>query len=442
MGMLPRSTFGQTVLLVGVLLFINQIFSYLTVTAYVVKPNYQQTIHLLAKQIKVLFLDVDLVDDQIKATLGKRFFEATGIEVYNQEEAYQAGVLQMPYYWIFSDEMSKQLGGPSEVRVAQTKEFVIWVKPPAKMLPEGAQDLWVRVPLVEMEETNLSLLTLFLMAIGMLSVVGSWIFIRQINEPLRALQFAAEQVATGEFPEPLQEQGTTETIEVIRAFNHMSTAIQEFDRDRAVMMAGVSHDLRTPLTRIRLATEMMSSTEDYLKDGIVADIDDMNAIIDQFMDYVRHHRQEELTLEDLNLIISEAVNAESNQPREIFCFLNNTLPKVPLRNVAIKRVISNLLTNALRYSSDAIEVHTGYNHKRKMVFCSILDDGPGIAPSEVERLFQPFTQGNTARGDEGTGLGLAIVKRIIDTHQGKVELKNRLQGGLAATIYLPAVLGK
>ena len=437
MGFLPRSTFGQTVLLVGILLFINQIFSFLTVTAYVVKPNYQQTIHLLSKQIKVLFLDVDLGDDRLTAQLSERFFEATGIEVYNAQEAVTKGVNEMPYYWAFSDEMSKQLGGPSEVRVEQGKEYVIWVKPPEQMLPQGMTGLWVRVPLVEMDETNLSLLTIFLMAIGALSVVGSWIFIRQINEPLRALQGAAEEVGRGEFPEPLHEQGTTETIEVIRAFNHMSTGIQEFDKDRAVLMAGVSHDLRTPLTRIRLATEMMSDADDYLKEGIVADIDDMNAIIDQFMDYIRHHRQEDLQMDDLNSIINEVVTAESNQPRSIECVLDSKLPKAPIRNVAVKRVVGNLLANALRYSDGDIEVHSGYDRKRKMVFCAVLDSGPGIAEEEIERLFQPFTQGDIARGGEGSGLGLAIIKRIVDMHHGDVTLKNRVQGGLAATIYLP-----
>ena len=251
------------------------------------------------------------------------------------------------------------------------------------------------------------------------------------------MQGAAEEVGRGEFPEPLYEQGTTETIEVIRAFNHMSTGIQEFDKDRAVLMAGVSHDLRTPLTRIRLATEMMSDADDYLKEGIVADIDDMNAIIDQFMDYIRHHRQEDLQMDDLNSIINEVVTAESNQPRGIECVLDSKLPKAPIRNVAVKRVVGNLLANALRYSDGDIEVHSGYDRKRKMVFCAVLDNGPGIAEEEIERLFQPFTQGDIARGGEGSGLGLAIIKRIVDMHHGDVTLKNRVQGGLAATIYLP-----
>ncbi len=437
MGLLPRSTFGQTVLLVGVLLFINQVFSYMTVTAYVVRPNYQQTIHLLAKQVKVLFLNVDLGDEKLNNQLGQRFFEATGITVYDKEEAANQGVEQMPYYWVFSDEMSAQLGGKAEVRISQGKEYVFWIKPPEHMLPEGMTEVWVKVPFVDLDETDLSLLTVFLIAIGVLSVIGSWVFIRQINEPLRELQIAAEQVGQGEFPEPVRESGTTETAQVIRAFNQMSTGIQEFDKDRAVLMAGVSHDLRTPLTRIRLATEMMSSTEDYLKDGIVADIDDMNAIIDQFMDYIRHHRQEDLESDDLNTVINEVVAAESNQPRAISCQLDERLPLVPLRSVAIKRVLSNLLANALRYSQGDIEVRSGLDKKRKRIYCTVLDNGPGIPEEDVERLFQPFTQGDIARGGEGSGLGLAIIKRIVDLHYGEVTLVNRSEGGLAATIYLP-----
>ncbi|MCJ8269185.1 MAG: two-component system sensor histidine kinase EnvZ, partial [Psychrosphaera sp.] len=170
MGLLPRSTFGQTVLLVGVLLFINQVFSYMTVTAYVVRPNYQQTIHLLAKQVKVLFLNVDLGDEELNNQLGQRFFEATGITVYDKAEAASQGVEQMPYYWVFSDEMSAQLGGKAEVRISQGKEYVFWIKPPEHMLPEGMSEVWVKVPFVDLDETDLSLLTVFLIAIGVLSV--------------------------------------------------------------------------------------------------------------------------------------------------------------------------------------------------------------------------------------------------------------------------------
>ncbi|MFT5161894.1 MAG: two-component system osmolarity sensor histidine kinase EnvZ, partial [Alteromonadaceae bacterium] len=310
MRLLPRSAFGQTVFLVGVLLFINQVFSYMTVMAYVVKPNYQQIIHLLAKQVKVVFLDVDLKDPRLNEQLGLRFFEATGIEVLSHSEAMLQGVNKLPFYWVLTAEMSKQLGGDAEVRVSQGKEYIFWIKPPNEMLPPSMSDYWVKVPFDDLDESDFSLLSVYLVVIGVLSVIGSWMFIRRLNKPLRQLQNAAELVGSGEFPEPLQEQGTIEIELVIRAFNHMSTGIQEFDKDRALLMAGVSHDLRTPLTRIRLATEMMSHTEDYLKDGIVADINDMNAIIDQFMDYIRHHRQEDLELDDLNTVISEVVMAE------------------------------------------------------------------------------------------------------------------------------------
>ncbi|MFT4924744.1 MAG: two-component system osmolarity sensor histidine kinase EnvZ [Phenylobacterium sp.] len=437
MRLLPRSAFGQTVFLVGVLLFINQVFSYMTVMAYVVKPNYQQIIHLLAKQVKVVFLDIDLKDQRLNEQLGRRFFEATGIEVLSDKEAVLQGVDQLPFYWVLTNEMSEQLGGEAEVRISQGKEYIFWIKPPKQMLPPNMSNYWVKVPFDDLDESDFSLLSLYLIVIGVLSVIGSWMFIRRLNKPLRELQNAAEQVGKGEFPEPLEEAGAIEIEQVIRAFNHMSTGIQEFDKDRALLMAGVSHDLRTPLTRIRLATEMMSSNEDYLKDGIVADIDDMNAIIDQFMDYIRHHRQEELELDDLNTVISEVVSAESNQPRNISCILDEKLPLIPLRTVAIKRVISNLVGNAIRYSDGDIEVRCGYIKKRKQVYCTVLDRGPGIPTDDVERLFQPFTQGDIARGGEGSGLGLAIIKRIVDTHHGEVSLVNREDGGLAATIYLP-----
>ncbi|MCF7501920.1 MULTISPECIES: two-component system sensor histidine kinase EnvZ [Pseudoalteromonas] len=430
MGMFPRSAFGQTVFLVAALLLINQIVSYITVSFYVVKPTIEQVNLILSKQVKTVFIEWE-EGVEVSKEASEKFFEITGIEVMTQRQAMREGLAETREYSMLSRSMSEQLNGSARVRISQTDPLVYWVEAPQ------APGYWVRVPLTGLQENNLEFLTFYLSSIGFLSVLGGWLFARHLNRPLKALQQAAVKVGVGDFSTKLEEQGSTEVIEVTRAFNQMSRGIAALENDRRLLMAGVSHDLRTPLTRIRLATEMMSDDEDYLREGIIHDIEDMNAIIDQFIEYLRHHKREELALEDLNAIVNEVVEAEQKHHRQISFKENPSISNVPVSTVAIKRVVTNMIENAIRYSDGDIEVETRMSSNKKFAMVVVNDQGPGIPESELETVFEPFKQGDAARGSEGSGLGLAIIKRIVDMHGGRVQLLNRPEGGLSAQIYLP-----
>jgi two-component system osmolarity sensor histidine kinase EnvZ len=431
MRILPQSAFGKTVFLIGFLLLINQLVSYFLVAVYVIQPSLQQTNHLIAKQIKVIFIDVGAQDRQFSEELTKRFQQATGIEVYSLAAAGPYGLDNSIYYQYFSDEMSRELGGPAEVRIEQDDSFSFWVRPPQ------APDFWIKIPLNGLNETDFSPLQIYILLIGFLSVAGGWWFARHLNRPLQSLQQAALRVGRGDIPEPLPEVGSTEIISVTRAFNHMASGIRQLEKDRALLMAGVSHDLRTPLTRIRLASEMVSERDNWIRDGIVNDIEDMNAIIDQFIDYIRHHKEEALHEEDLNQLVSEQVGAERLQQRQIETDLAAHLPLVPMRRIAMKRVLTNLIENAIKYSDGPIEIHTGFEKGSKRLYVQVRDHGPGIPEQQMAKMFEPFTQGDTARGSAGSGLGLAIIKKIVDMHRGEITLHNHAFGGLVATVYLP-----
>lgn len=426
MKVLPRSAFGQTVLLIGFLLFVNQVVSYISFALYVIEPNQQQINQLLAKQIRVVFIDIN--DVQLSPKMAEAFHHETGIGVYREQDALKLGLASAGYYPYRSEQMSALLGGPAEVRISQGDEYLFWIRPPQ------APSLWVKIPLMGLEEANFSPLIFFLGIIGVLSVAGGWLFVRQLNRPLKSLQRAAEDVGRGIFPEPLTEHGTSEIMAVTQAFNHMSKGIKQLENDRNLLMAGISHDLRTPLTRIRLASEMMSDLDAFLKEGIENDIEDMNNIIDQFIDYLRQGSKDKAELGDLNTLVEEVLNVETPANRQII-FTPQSCPDIPLRYVAIKRALANLIQNALRYSQGKIEVMTG--QENDYVYVIVSDEGEGIPEADIERLFQPFTQGDKARGTEGSGLGLAIIKRIVDTHGGRVELSNKASGGLQAKVYLP-----
>jgi two-component system osmolarity sensor histidine kinase EnvZ len=429
MKILPRSAFGQTVLLIGFLLLINQVVSWISMVYYIIQPNTQLTNELLAKQVRVVLIDID--DDLLRKAFSTSFQEKTGIEVYRESDALSSGLAEATHLVYRSKEMSKLLNGDAELRLTQGgDEYIFWIRPPQ------APNYWIRIPLSGLEEANFSPLTVVLMFLGLLSVIGGWLFVRQINRPLKALQKAAEDVGRGEFPPPLAELGTTEIVAVTQAFNHMSRGIKQLEEDRNLLMAGISHDLRTPLTRIRLAAEMMSQQDEFLKEGIEGDIDDMNSIIDQFIDYIRHNSKDKPEPSNLNHLINDVMQTELISGRQI-TFSEHELPEIPLRFVAMKRAVANLIQNALRYSDGDIDITTGISADKNTVYFCVCDSGPGIPADEIEHLFQPFTQGDKARGTEGSGLGLAIIKKIVNTHGGEIQLTNREEGGLSAKVFLP-----
>ncbi len=428
MKILPKSAFGQTVLLIGILLLINQVVSYLSVTYYFIRPNYQQINSLIATQINMVFLEeVQYKNKETQAHI----YDATQIKIYNEREAIAEGLESAVYYQFFSRQISELLGGEADVRISSSEPFLIWVNPPQD------PSVWITIPMASFSEGDISPLTIYLLVIGILSVAGGWIFVRRMNKPLHALQVAALKVGRGKVPEPLEEQGSSELMAVTSAFNQMSKGIKQLEDDRALLTAGISHDLRTPLTRIRLATEMLPEDQDWVKDGIVHDIEDMNDIIDQFIDYVRQDNQEIRETCDLNELIGDVVQARNIEEDHVITTDLSPLPFINIRKIAIKRVLDNLIENAFRYGSEHISIQTGTDKKQKTVSFTVRDYGKGIPNEQIDNLFQPFTQGDTARGSLGSGLGLAIIKRIVSLHEGSIKLSNHKDGGLVATVTLP-----
>lgn len=437
MRILPRSAFARTVALIACLLLINQVISYVMVGLYVVKPSMQQISSVVARQVQgVLLLDEWLSNSRLnsaeKRDLAFKYSNAAGIKVFDHNEAVRQGLNQTVGYNFLSAQMSQLLDADSEVRISQGAYYQVWIR------TDNMPDYWLRMDLDSFDEARFSPLLFYLILIGVLSVLGGMVFTNWQNRPLKALQAAALQIGKGEFPAQLPERGSTEVIAVTRAFNQMSKGVQQLEQDRALLMAGVSHDLRTPLTRIRLATEMMPASEDYLADGIINDIDDMNAIIDQFIDYVRIDSSADNDAENLNYLIEDVVGHVPESWHSTITVDYGDIPQACVRAISIKRVLVNLLENAERYGQGKIHIISGYNRTAKRVWFTVADNGPGIAAADIERLVQPFTQGDRARASRGSGLGLAIVKRIVERHQGRISFgRSAYLGGLEVRVELP-----
>jgi two-component system osmolarity sensor histidine kinase EnvZ len=429
MRFFPKSTFSQTIVLIGLLLLINQVVSYLSITHYFISPSYNQINTLVANQVSTLFLsDLDTLSETEKEKLQKR----TGIRFHSPVSAMHAGLSDATYYAFMAKSVSEQLGIETEVRIKTGKQYVVWIR------PSTYPNTWISIPLIGIGDEEFSPLTMYFIVIGALSVLGGWLFVRRLNKPLQALQKAAREVGMGNFPKPLPLEGSSEIVSVTRAFNRMSQNIKQLESDRILMTAGISHDLRTPLTRIRLASEMLPNEQDWIKEGIEHDIDDMNGIINQFIDYARQDQAERFETINLNDLIKDLVESRRLEDTHNIKLKLEELPFLKLRVVGIKRVLDNLIENAFRYGSKDIEILTHYDPKKLHVFCAVRDFGEGIEDTQIDALFDPFAQGDRARGSQGSGLGLAITKRIIESHGGRMSFLNHKNGGLVAGFLLKA----
>jgi two-component system osmolarity sensor histidine kinase EnvZ len=270
-----------------------------------------------------------------------------------------------------------------------------------------------------------------------LSLTGAALVARLINRPLKRLSFAASQVREGHFNTSTldEDAATSEIREVNIGFNRMAERLAKIEQERALMLAGISHDLRTPLARLRLETEL-SVADLETRDLMAADIAQLDAIIDKFLDYARPEHTD-LGPVLLSGVISRSIAPwRNNQRFEIKVDVAEDL-QVKAEQVELVRVLSNLLENARRYGqspSDGItrveivaRVHDGW------VLLRVRDQGPGVSEEALKNLTQPFFRGDAARTEAtGSGLGLAIVERSVQRMGGTFSVFNNSAGGLMA----------
>jgi two-component system osmolarity sensor histidine kinase EnvZ len=272
------------------------------------------------------------------------------------------------------------------------------------------------------------------------TLVGSVSIARLINKPLRELSFAASRIREGEFDSVLDENTLTSEIrEVNMGFNRMARELAKVEEDRAVMLAGISHDLRTPLARLRLEAEM-SVSDDEARQNMALDIHQLDAIIDKFMDYARPGDARLVPVHLPTLVDREA--ATFRDPREIRISSKLAIDlRVMADETELGRVFGNLFENARRYGRSAqtgiAVVSVTYARSGPWIIITVRDQGPGVAPEKLAQLTTPFYRGDAARtAATGAGLGLAIVDKAVQRMGGQFEIDNAPDGGLVAHIRL------
>lgn len=425
----PRSSLMRTTLVISIVVVVSQVLSIAFFWQNLYLPEIKQHAHTSALRLSLL-RSAEMDGSPSSEIIDAALLDFGNMNVVRDPSRFPAPV-QKWFAELFTDRFQKQLESELLQEAQVYFEFkpvpTLWIKAPTE------RPIWVYEELRFNQQYSPAIIIGWVLGVPLLSLVAIVVLARQLNRPLRRLQLAAMRVGRGLHSTQLHEDsGPTEIRAVNRAFNQMTRQIRQAERERTVMLAGISHDLRTPLTRMRLTAEMLADRE--LAEGMILDIEDMDAILDQFIAFMRDGSEEAMEQTDLNQLIEEVAHQAQGQ-LDIRLDLA-VLPPVMLRRLSFKRVLANLLQNVLRYGRGPVEMTTTKDGQSVLFRCR--DHGDGIDPARADELLQPFERGEQARSTQGSGLGLAIVARIVRQHRGQLTLRNHPEGGLEVGIRLPA----
>ncbi len=334
-----------------------------------------------------------------------------------------------------ADELRQVLGPETIIARSVNDSSGLWVR-----YVVGEDAFWLKTtptPLAVPLAGN----WLWVLIAFMATMVGSALIARLINQPLRELAEAAGRIRDGEYDSRLDENTMTSEIrEVNMGFNRMARELAKLEEDRAVMLAGISHDLRTPLARLRLETEM-SVADEQARQFMAADIDQLDAIISKFMDYARPNGTQMREIKLIELVERE-VQGFRNPDQIRFRVQVSDALKVLVDDTELGRVLLNLFENARRYGhaeGEPARVDVSAVRQGSWVELRVRDHGPGVPPDRLVRLTTPFYRGDAARtAASGAGLGLAIVEKSVQRLGGQLTISNADGGGLLTTLRLQA----
>ena len=335
-----------------------------------------------------------------------------------------------------SEELKNRLGKDTLVASSVNGEKGLWVG-----FSIDGDAYWLQTDLSRIGPSRGSIWFIWLITAAVLSLAGAAFMARLINRPLKQLSFAASRMRDGDFDASLLDEkaATSEIREVNIGFNRMAEQLSKVEQDRVIMLAGISHDLRTPLARLRLETEMSVADEDA-RAHMAADITQLDAIIDKFLDYARTDPAR-LGPVSLNAVVDAAVYAVADYDDMLITLSIPDNLDVLADEIELLRIISNLIENARRYGKSpdtgVARVEISAKTRDQWVLIKVRDHGLGVSPEALPKLTRPFFRGDAARtAATGAGLGLAIVEKTIQRMGGIFGLANTASGGLAAHIKL------
>lgn len=445
MSLIPKSLLARTALVIVLALLASQLASVLLFRYYSQTPRMQLIAVQYIGHLKTIRAALEFIPVAQHREFLAKMREERNIRVIPPQRIVEAvePAPDSPGIAAARARLREQFGPEADIyvyqrppRAARSGDGIQITPPPVLLtkLPVGTSYYWVVFPRSRVVEADYSIAWIgwgILSAI--LSLAGAVFLMWRVNRPLEALATAARTFGQGKNPPPVTEMGPAEVRAVATAFNQMRTDLTRLDQERATFLAGVSHDLRTPLSRLRLGIEMLPA-DPATRSDLENDIDDINLVIDQFLDFARDESAEPPRRMELTELAQGAVERAARMHINASTDLVE-LPLLMLRPVAMQRAIDNLINNAARHGGGEILVQTRRDATTGRNTFSVLDRGPGIPPHEVERLKQAFTRLDSSRsGEAGAGLGLAIVERIARMHGATFDLLPRAGGGTEARL--------
>jgi two-component system osmolarity sensor histidine kinase EnvZ len=433
MRLWPRSLVGRNALLIVALMVLAQIISSILVRELIVKPRLEQIADAVARNVSAMRAGLEaLPPDERQVFLDA--FGRRGTLAPAERDASSSSPTRL-------SALERMFVRSVSARLAADDTEVIWRRDAdqglALRLRIDTQAYWLTLPSVLAAREFTGAWFVASLAAALLALLGALAIQRHIGQPLRSLVHAAEALGQGARPEPLAEDGPLEIATVGRSFNQLVRRLDATERERAFMLAGISHDLRTPLTKLRLGVEILTSeTEPELAASLNRSIEEMDTIVGQFLDFAR--------VDDSAMpMTSVALDGLARDVAASFADHGQTLmlalvpvPALAMRAPLVRRAVANLVENAFRHGRAPVRLCTGFDAQQ--VWIEVIDAGDGIASADIDAMKQPFRRADTARGGApGSGLGLSIVERIAQNHGGGLELLAMKPHGLRARLRLP-----
>ena len=437
--LLPQSLLARTVVVILLALVASQFVSLALFRQHTREPRVQLVVAGFVGQLKIIRAALETLPPEQQREFVQRLRDDRGMRIFRVRDDEPMEVApDIPALRAARERLREEFGADAEIFVRTRPQ-----KPDAPPLlvtrvPIREASFYVVFPRNRVVEPDYTWAWVGWGVFGgMVALAGAVFLMWRVNRPLKLLAAAARELGQGQTPAPVREVGPAEVRSLASAFNQMREDLVRRDHERATFLAGVSHDLRTPLARLRLGVEMLPADRTTRAD-LEHDIDDINGIIDQFMDFARDESVEVLQTADLNRIVQEVVDRDTRTLPEgaHLAFTPAPLAAIAMRPLAMKRLVGNLIDNALKHAGGDVSVETGQD--ADATWLRVLDRGEGIALHEVERLKQPFVRLDSSRaGASGAGLGLAIVERIAKLHGAAFSLLPRPGGGTIAECRIP-----
>lgn len=434
--------FWRTFVLLALLLLVSLLAWLQTIRALEFAPRAEQTAQQLASQVNLSRAALIHSDAIARISLLRTMTDEEGLQIIPREASDRMeSVMSDALLRDLALALTARLGPDTVVSTEVNGRPGLWVG-----FDIDGDPYWLLTDLGRLAPTAGRAWIIWLVAATVLSLVGAALLAGLINRPLQQLSFAASRVQEGDFQNSQLDERvrTSEIRDVNIGFNRMAQKLAQMDHDRAVMLAGISHDLRTPLARLRLEAEM-SVADPTAREAMASDIDQLDAVIDKFLDYARPQAAEPQTVV-LAEVLRRCIQPLQGQPDiQVQCSVPETLLALA-DPTDLGRVFTNLLENARKYGktigTEVAEVEVTATDHGAWVQVQIRDHGTGVPEPQLGQLTQPFYRGEAARTSaNGAGLGLAIVEKTLQRMGGDLELVNASPGGLSARVILNAPRG-